>query len=122
MKNLFTDLVKTPFANAVGGAKEALKRVTAVFDISAWVLIAIGAAWLFFSDVSLLGMMIRIGLFCSVIAGFVIVVSRIMFPQINLDDFVKDAREGKSGSATVVAAILISNAVMFLAMVIWSLV
>lgn len=93
-------------------------RMGALLDKSAWLLIVPAFAGLYFIDRTMALTLIEWALFAIVLSGVAIIVSRICFPQIHLDDLLDLVTLQKNTAAAIVAAALI----LFVALLIFSLV
>jgi hypothetical protein len=96
------------------------RRIKALVDTSAWILIAPSLIALFFIDESMLTTLVQWLVFAPVLAGVAVIVSRIVFPQIHLTDLVSEAMRGNRAAATVAGALVIFVAILVLALAIWS--
>lgn len=96
-----------------------LKRIAALFDKSAWLLIAPAIALLYWIDPPLAKTFGQWSLFFLVLAGMAVIISRIVFPQVDLTAFVRRAASGDRASATVVAAIVLFVGLLILSGVMW---
>lgn len=97
------------------------KRLRALGDKSAWLLIAPAAMALFFIDASAAKTLLQWSLFGIVLAGVSIVISRIVFPQINLTDLVQDAYvEHNRASGLIASALILFVALIFIGLVVWA--
>lgn len=102
---------------------EVWRRIAALFDGSAWLLMLIGGIALVFTDPGLLVALLSWSAFALVLAGLVIVVSRIMFPQINLQELMANVLFGGSnaiGAAIVVASVVLFCSVLSISFVLWA--
>ncbi len=97
-----------------------LTRVRALIDKSAWLLIGIGVAGVAFTDWALLSTMWQWCLFTTVIGGLTIQMSRIMFPNVRLTEFVVKAQEGSVAAAIVVAATMGFTGLLFAMIIYWA--
>lgn len=93
-------------------------RLGALFDKSAWLLIAPAFIGLFLIDHTMAITLIEWALFAIVLSGVAIIVSRICFPQIHLDALLAMATDGRNIGAAIVA----SSLIIFVALLIFSLV
>ena len=99
---------------------QQLPRLSAFIDKSGWLLAAVGAIVVGISDLSLLLTLLQWTAFSMVMAGVVIVISRVMFPQIKLTEFVEEAKKGNVAASIVVFSVVSFCAVMFIGIVLWS--
>lgn len=96
-----------------------LRRLAALLDKSAWLLIAPALIALYLLDPPLARTFAQWSLFFLVLAGMAVVISRIVFPQVDLTGFVRRAAGGDRASATVAAAIVLFVGILILSGVIW---
>lgn len=92
-----------------------LMRLAALFDKSAWLLVAPAIVALYFIDRPLALTFAQWGLFFLVLAGMAVVISRIVFPQIDLGDFLQRARDGNPAAGMVSAAVILFVGMLLLA-------
>lgn len=97
-----------------------VKRFAAFGDKSAFLLTAPFILALYFIDKALLATLLQWVLFAPVLAGVAIIVSRLTFPNIVLDEHADEARKGNVAAAIVVAAIVFFVAVTMIALVLWA--
>lgn len=96
-------------------------RLGALTDASAWLLIAPALAALYVIDPALAKTFAQWSIFALVLAGAAVMVSRIIFPQIDLTALIKSVLEDKSTAAGLVAsAVVFFVGLVMLAMVIWA--
>lgn len=96
-------------------------RLGALTDVSAWLLIAPALAALYAVDPALAKTFAQWSIFALVLAGAAVMVSRIIFPQIDLQALIKSVLEDKSTAAGIVAAsVVFFVGLVMLAMVIWA--
>lgn len=96
-------------------------RLGALADKSAWLLMAPAIAALYAIDPAMVMTLLQWTLFGSVLAGAAVMISRIVFPQINLTEMVKDAKdENNTAAGLVVAAVVLFVGLLMLALVIWA--
>ncbi len=98
----------------------ARARIGALFDRSAWLLAGLGVLALLLIDPALVGVLVRWSLFAGLLAGVTIIVSRIVFPQIDLSDLVKRTQEGDMPAAVLAAALVVFVGLLFLGVVQWA--
>jgi len=94
------------------------KRIDALIDKSAWILILPALLIVYFSDVGMLKTLLEWSAFGVVLAGAAVMISRIVFPQIHLDSLVDRAVDEKNAAAAIIIAALI----LFVGMLIYSLI
>ncbi len=87
---------------------------------SVWLLILPALLVLSLADFALVKTLVEWSLFALVLAGLAIIVSMVIFPQINLTDLVNRARAGEQPAATVAAALLVFFGLLFYSMVFWA--
>jgi hypothetical protein len=96
------------------------RRIKALVDTSAWILIAPSLIALFFIDQSMLATLVQWLVFAPVLAGVAVIVSRVVFPQIHLTELVTETIRGNRAAATLAASLVIFVAILVLALVIWA--
>lgn len=97
-----------------------LKRFAVFGDKSAFLLTAPFAVALFYVDQALAKTLLQWLLFAPVLAGVAVVVSRIIFPHIDLHEHADSAKSGNIGSGLVVAAIVIFVGLLVIALAGWA--
>lgn len=106
------------------GVKPWLEKtggVAALFDKSAWLLMAPALAGLYAVDPAMAETLVQWTLFALALAGAAVIVSRIVFPQISIGEMVEAVRtSGGAGPGIVVAAVVLFVGIVFLGMVIWA--
>lgn len=99
----------------------SFRRIKAFFDTSAWLLILPAVLALFWIDEAMARTLVQWVIFAPVLAGVAIVISLLVFPQINLTEAVRKALDEKNGAAAAIAVAIVSFvAVIFLALVLWT--
>lgn len=96
------------------------KRMKALADKSAWLLILPSLLALFFIDQAMLKTLIQWLVFAPILAGVAVIVSRVVFPQINLTTLVEQTRQGNTGAGILAAATVLFVAMVILALVMWA--
>lgn len=96
-----------------------IQRAHALIDGSAWLLIAPAFLALFYVDPALARTFAEWGLFFLVLAGVAVIVSRIIFPHLNLGAFLEEAKKGNLGAALVAGSLIIFVGVLILSGVLW---
>ncbi|WP_443698637.1 hypothetical protein [Pseudomonas sp.] len=99
---------------------EKLKRVRALVDTSAWLMIAPCAIAIYFIDGAMFKTLIQWLLFAPIITGVAVIVSRIMFPQIHLTDLVAEVKTGNTAAGILGGALVLFVALLVIALVIWA--
>lgn len=100
--------------------ERAVKRLIALIDLSAWVLILPAVVFLSAVDPAMIRTMLEWTSYALVLAGVAIVVSRVTFHQIRIDDLIGQVRRGNRAAATVIASIVVFVGIVFLALVMWA--
>lgn len=96
-------------------------RFGPLFDKNAWLLMGPAFLVLFFIDRAMAVTLFQWSIFGLVLAGASVVISRLVFPQIELTSLVEDAHLNKNAaSAIIVAATVLFVALIMLALVIWA--
>lgn len=98
-----------------------MKRYLLIFtQSSVWWLIWPAVVFLAFSDQALLVTLLQWSAFALVLAGVSIVVSMVVFPQINLTELIDRTRNGDMAAAIVAGALLLFFGMLFYSMVFWA--
>lgn len=120
----FTALLEaiSKFATWLQPLLDKTGRLTALFDKSAWLMMAPALIGLYYTDQSLAETLVQWTMFALALAGAVVVVSRVIFPQINIGELVDLAKgEQKSLPASIIiGALVLFVGLLFLGMVIWA--
>lgn len=96
------------------------RRLGALIDKSAWLLIAPALGGLLCIDPAMALTLVQWALFALVLAGVAVVISRIVFPQVNLNELVALAVQGNRAAGAVAAALVIFVALLFIGIVLWA--
>lgn len=99
------------------------KRVLPFFDLSAWVLVLVALVPLFFIDRAMALTLVQWTLYGLALAGVSVVICRVVLPQIDLSECVREAIRGGPNAlplALVTSATVIFLAVIFLGLVLWA--
>lgn len=99
--------------------KTRFRRFAALFDKSAWLLM-LPTFGLLFIDPPLFKTLITWSFYGVSIAGVSIIISRLTFPQIHVDDLYADVRAGNIASAVLLAAIVAFVGLVMISLVLWS--
>ncbi len=95
-------------------------RLSALFDGSAWLLLALGALALGMIDWDLLLTLLRWSAVALCFCALTIVMSRLILPQIVLSEWLARARLGDPAAALVVASLLGFMGFLTLSVVLWA--
>lgn len=96
------------------------KRLVPFLDLSAWVLLLVALIPLFFIDRAMALTMVQWTLFGLALAGVSVVISRIVLPQLDLNEWVARARENDPGAPLVILSIVLFLGIVFLGLVLWA--
>lgn len=96
------------------------KRLKALLDKSAWLLILPSIVALFFIDKAMLETLVQWLVFAPVLAGVAIIVSRVVFPQIHLTTLVNQVHKGNTGAAILASSLVLFVAIVIVALVMWA--
>lgn len=107
---------------------DALKRISrrfrrtrAMFDKSAWLLIAPALIAIFYLDPALGKTLVTWSAFGLAIAGVSVIISRIIFPHFDLSELYDMATNGRNLAAAILgAAVVLFVGMVMLALVIWA--
>lgn len=97
-----------------------LKRIKTLGDKSAMLLIIPCLVALFFIDASMVKTLVQWLVFAPIIAGVAIIVSRIVFPQLNLTKLVEEVHGGNTASAILASGLLLFVGLLIFALVTWA--
>lgn len=97
-----------------------LKRFKALGDKSALILIIPAVAALFFIDAAMVKTLVQWLIFAPIIAGVAVLVSRIIFPHIDLTQLIRETHEGNKASAILAGALLLFVGLLVFALVTWA--
>lgn len=97
-----------------------IKRFKALGDKSALILIIPAVIALFFIDDAMIKTLIQWLIFMPVIAGVAVVVSRIIFPHIDLSRLIRETHEGNKASAILAGSLLLFVGLLVYALVTWA--
>lgn len=98
----------------------AARRLAALLDGSAWMLMVPAAMALWWLDPPMVKTLATWSLFFFLVTGIVLIISRIAFPDIKLTPFVDRAFYGSTAAAIVVASVMATVAFLVLAFVLWA--
>lgn len=96
------------------------KRLRVLGDKSALLLTAPFAVALYLIDPAMLKTLLQWLLFGPVLAGVAIIISRLVFPQIELNRHVDAALKGNTASGLIVAAIIVFVGLLVMSLAGWS--
>jgi len=98
-----------------------LKRLSALVDKSALMLILPAFLALYFIDQPSAVTLAQWSLFALVIAGVAVIISRIVFPQIDLAKMLKEAcDENNAAAGVVIGALVLFVGLVMLTLVLWA--
>lgn len=96
------------------------KRLRVFGDKSAFLLTAPFAVALYYIDPAMLKTLLQWLLFGPVLAGVAIIISRIVFPHIELNEHIDEAKRGNPASGLIVAAVIVFVGLLVMALAGWS--
>lgn len=99
------------------------KRILPFFDLSAWVLVLVALVPLFFIDRAMALTLVQWSAFGLALAGVSVVICRVVLPQIDLSECVREAVRGGTNAlplALIASAVILFLAVIFLGLVLWA--
>lgn len=103
----------------MGNLKHLFLLIRSLFDQGAWLLMLPAALALIYIDPAMaqtIGQWILVPL---VLAGFTIIVTRVMFPQVSIAWLVAEIRQGNVAAGLLAAALVLFVGLVFLGMVLW---
>lgn len=95
-------------------------RLHGVADLGAWVLIVPAIVALYFIDRAMLLTLLQWLIYAPLMAGTAMIVTRIVFPQIELGKLADQAEVGNKAAAIVVVGFLAFVAMLMLVLVYWA--
>ncbi len=97
------------------------KRILPFFDLTAWMLFAVSLVPLWFLDRPMVQTLIQWTAYSLTLVGASVGLSRLLFPTLDLAEFVRQARDEKSIAAgLVILAIALILGFLFLGLVLWA--
>lgn len=95
-------------------------RLIALFDKSAWLMMLPSLVGLYYYDPALAKTLMQWTLPALSIAGLSIIVSRLIFPQISLDELIADVKDKNVAAGLVVASLILFVGALFIGIVMWA--
>jgi hypothetical protein len=109
------------FFSSIFNYIDGTKRLKALFDKSALLLIVPATLVLLLLDPALAKTLIQWGAFGIPLAGIAVIISRIIFPQVHLNELVESAyHERNVAAANIVLGLLLFVGLLILALAIWA--
>lgn len=96
------------------------KRLRALIDKTALLMMLPCIALLWFIDEAMLLTVVQWLLVAPIITGLAVIVSRMMFPQIELTALLREAHGGNRGAGIVVSGLLLFVGLLILSLVMWA--
>ena len=96
------------------------RRLLALLDKSALILILPALAGLFFIDRAMFSTLLEWLVFAPVLAGVAVIVSRIVFHRIDLTKLIIETEKGNVAAGILASAVLVFVALIFAALVTWA--
>ena len=97
-----------------------IKRLRALVDKTALLMILPCLLILWYIDEAMLLTVVQWLLVAPIITGLAVIVSRMMFPQIELTKLISEAHEGNKASGIVVSGLLLFVGLLILSLVMWA--
>lgn len=97
-----------------------VKRLRALIDKTALLMILPCLALLWFIDKAMVLTVVQWLLVAPMITGLAVIVSRMMFPQIELTVLLKEAHGGNRAAGIVVSGLLLFVGLLILSLVTWA--
>lgn len=108
-------------AQSLLAAKDKLKkRILPFFDLTAWLLFAVSLIPLAFIDRAMLLTLVQWTAYSLTLVGAAVGLSRLLFPTLDLSEFVAEARAGNLAAGLVVLAVAVILSFLFLGLVLWA--
>lgn len=95
-------------------------RLIPLGDMSAWLLLLISLPLMAVTAPSMVMTLVQWSVFAVALAGVAVMLCRLILPQIDLSEWLEEARKGSMAAAVVVAATLFVYAALFLGLVLWA--
>jgi len=95
-------------------------RLSPFADPAMWLLFAVSAIPLAILDPAMLLTMVQWTLLGVLFMGVTILLSRIAFPQLSVEDLMRETWRGNVGPALIVAALVLFVGLTFLGVVLWA--
>lgn len=92
----------------------------ALVDKQAWILVVPVMLTLYTVDGAMVKTLVQWTMMGAALTGFAIVLSRIVFYKIRIDELMVQVREGSTPAAIVVAGLMVFVAVLILALALWA--
>jgi hypothetical protein len=97
------------------------KRLAALIDQSAWLLMLPAAFFLWLADPAMMKTLLQWTSFALVIAGACVIISRVIFPHIELTELVERAVDSRNVAAGIVAsAIILFVGILIHSLIYWA--
>lgn len=100
------------------------KRLAPFLDLTAWVLVLVSLVPLLLIDVAMVVTLIQWTAFGFALAGITVIITRVVFPQVDLSEWLREARdgprEGRTAAALIVLAVALVVCAIFLGLVLWA--
>lgn len=104
----------------MSAVKPVKRRLRALIDKTALLMILPCLVVLWFIDGPMLLTVVQWLLVAPIITGLAVIVSRMMFPQIELTTLVKEAHKDNRAAALVVSGLLLFVGLLILSLVMWA--
>lgn len=96
------------------------RRLRALIDKTALLMMLPCIVLLWYIDEAMLLTVVQWLLVAPIITGLAVIVSRMMFPQIELTRLLREAHEGNKAAGIVVAGLLLFVGLLILSLVTWA--
>lgn len=97
-----------------------LYRLKSLLDQSAWLLMLPASLILYIIDPSMAQTVAQWTLIALVLAGVAIIVSRIVFPQLDFDVLLPLVYQGNAAAGQLLASLVLCVGLIFLSLVLWA--
>lgn len=115
----FIDAITSGLQRLKGWASDSA-RLRALFDQSAWLMIAPSVGCLYYFDPAMATTLLQWSAYALSLAGAAVVISRLVFPQIDLGELVGKVREEDSlPAAVIISAVVLFVSAITLCLVLW---
>jgi hypothetical protein len=98
---------------------QMIRRVSPFYDPSAWILIIVCGGGVMLFDPVTVKTITQWTLNFGIFAGVAVIISRLIFPQIDLSAHVRAAHDGNIGSGLVVLSVALVMAFLLLSLTLW---
>jgi hypothetical protein len=96
------------------------KRIRPMGDMTTWVLLTLSLVPLYLIDRALVVTLVQWSAYGLALTGLAVMLSRIVFPQIDLTEWVETARGGNIVAGFVILSVALVVSMLVLSLVLWA--